>query len=117
MKGTFKSILLMMCLMSVVACAPKKNPSQVKSLDGGIASFKQQDYKTALGTLYPLAVQGNAQAQYAVGYMLYYGKAGAANISEGMNWIRKSAAQGNPLAERALGIFYTQANITPEKRT
>jgi TPR repeat protein len=116
MNSLLKNIALIVCLIAIAGCVPKKQP-QTMGLKSGIASFQKHDYKSAFAALYPLAVEGNADAQYAIGYMIYYGKAGAANTGEGMDWINKAAAQGNPLAQRALGIFYTQANMTPEKRT
>jgi TPR repeat protein len=119
MKSIFKLILVVMFIMMSAACVPKKTKdTPLKAQTGykmGIESFKKQDYKTAYTNLYPLAVEGDDEAQYAVGYMLYYGKTGTANPPEGMDWIRRSATQGNPLAQRALGIFYAQANMTPEK--
>jgi TPR repeat protein len=120
MKILIKTTLLIACLFCITACAPKKNPSstspaQASNLKAGMVSFQKKDYKTAFSILYPLAIQEDDRAEYAIGYMLYYGKAGPANQAEGMNWIRRSAKQGNTLAQRALGIFYAQANMTPEK--
>ena len=119
MKVILKIIVSLLLVITIAACVPKKTkdaPLKVQTgYQVGIDSFKKQDYKTAYRNLYPFAVEGDDEAQYAIGYMLYYGKTGTPNLSEGMDWIRRAAAQNNPLAQRALGIFYSQANLTPEK--
>lgn len=40
----------------------------------GWEAFKSRDYATALKVWRPLAEQGNADAQYALGELYYYGK-------------------------------------------
>jgi DamX protein len=54
------------------------------------------------------AENGNSDAQYALGYMYYYGKGGAPkNINLAKNWINKSAAQRQPQAIKALALINT----------
>lgn len=63
---------------------------------------------------YPLTAQpvkahaqaGDPDAQYAWGYMLYYGKSGIAqNKQEAMLWFHKAASKGQPQAIQALEII------------
>ena len=42
-------------------------------LDEGVAAYKQGDYATAHGEWRPLATQGNANAQFFLGFMYYNG--------------------------------------------
>lgn len=104
-----KACIFLCLIMFLTACA-----AQTQLQEGKLA-FKKQDYTLALTRLYPLAKQGDRDAQYAVGYILYYGKAGVVNKEQGIHWIRESALQNNALAEQALGIIYAQANFSPEK--
>ncbi len=104
-----RKLILVLLTVFLVACAT------ATPLESGMQSFDNRDYKTAFEQLYPVAMEGDPDAQYAVGYMLYYGKGVAVNKNDGMEWIRKSAKQGNSLAEQALGIVYEQANFAPEK--
>lgn len=64
----------------------------------GKASFKAGKYELAYRQLLPRAVKGNSYAQYAIGYMYYYGKGMDRNEELAENWLRKSAKQGQPEA-------------------
>ncbi len=55
------------------------------------------------------AESGDADAQYALGYMYYYGKSGATkDIIEAKKWIGKAAAQKQPQAVKALALMNRQ---------
>jgi TPR repeat protein len=75
------------------------------TLAEGKASFLAKNYKVAYQQLLPLAQQGNADAQYAVGYMLYYGKGVDRNEAKARDWMNKAAAQGQPAAKKAIIMF------------
>lgn len=104
-----KVILLAVAVLS--GCATQ----QKLPLREGIANFQQQNYQSAFTHLYPLAIQGNSDAQYAIGYILYYGKTGTQDKTEGSRWIRKAAEQGNSLAKQAITIISAQVNFSPEE--
>ena len=52
------------------------------------------------------AEQGNADAQYSLGWCYYYGKGIAKNLQEAVNWYKKSAGQDNSDAQFQLGNCY-----------
>lgn len=55
------------------------------------------------------AQNGDADAQYALGYMYYYGKSGAPkDPNAAKNWIGKAAAQKQPQAMKALDLMNRQ---------
>lgn len=93
--------LILTCLM-LGACA---GPRIAQDLQGGKASFESGDYKEAFHQLLPLAVQGNAEAQYAVGYMYYYGYGVSEDTESGVFWMKKSAEQNYPPAIKALQLL------------
>lgn len=64
-------------------------------------AYQEQDYHTAFTKLEPLAENGNAQAQYAIGFMYYYGIGTNIDQQKAMSWIAKSAEQGYPPAVAA----------------
>ena len=64
-----------------------------------------------LGSIKKAALSGDADAQYALGYLLYYGKGVTQNKTTALSWIRKAAAQGQPQAAKALAIL--QPSNTP----
>lgn len=67
-------------------------------------AFQNQNYPSAFQPLLRLAKKGNPDAQYAVGYMYYYGKGTVENHQLAQMWINKAAQQGQPLAIKALEI-------------
>ena len=89
-------------------------PSQLK-LNQGIRSFQVQDFRQAFVRLRPEAEKGNPEAQYAIGYMYYYGQGVIEDRRKAWNWITLSAKQGNPDAQAAMAILQKSAGRTDER--
>jgi hypothetical protein len=70
-------------------------------------AFGKGDYATALRLYRPLANQGNAEAQYNLGWMYDIGKGVPKNDAEAAKWYRLAAEQGVAKAQTALGVIYT----------
>ena len=66
----------------------------------------QPDYKKALELYQLSAGQDNADAQYALGLMYYYGEGVAENISKALAYFEKSASQGHDSAQTSLAEIY-----------
>ena len=64
--------------------------------------FQHGNYYKAFDSLHPYAERGDKDAQYAVGYMYYYGLGTAKDQNTARYWIRKSAEQGKPAAQHAM---------------
>ncbi len=95
----FRLSLLTLLIMLISACAT--SPMQMKTnshLQQGKRDFDGGYYQSALHQLLPIACDGNAEAQYAVGYMYYYGYGVAQDPYVGGFWIRRSANGGYPPA-------------------
>lgn len=60
----------------------------------GISSFKVQDYRRAFIKLMPEAESGQPDAQYAVGYMYYYGLGVVEDKKKAWYWIDCAAKKG-----------------------
>mgnify|MGYP000843567632 CR=1 FL=1 len=73
-----------------------------------IAAHKSGDYDKAFTLAKPLALQGDAQAQYALGVMYSSGQGVRQNDAEATKWYRKSAEQGFSKAQYNLGNMYHQ---------
>lgn len=55
------------------------------------------------------AEKGDPDAEYALGYMYYYGKSGAIkNVVEAKEWIEKAASHNQPQAVKALALMNRQ---------
>lgn len=81
------------------------SPATMSELQQGKRLFQDGYYKRAMSQLLPLAVDGIAEAQYAVGYMYYYGFGVTQDTPSGDFWIRRSADQGFKPAIEALSIM------------
>ena len=66
----------------------------------------EKDYAEAAKWYRKAAEQGNAQAQYQLGYMYDYGKGVPKDKEEVVKWWRKAAEQGHAGAQGALGRWY-----------
>src|SRR3546814_1787210 len=52
------------------------------------------------------ALQGNAEAQANLGFMLAEGRGGLRDDAQALSWYRKAIAQGNASAQFYLGLMY-----------
>lgn len=80
----------------------------------GKDAYYQGDYATALRKFQPLAEQGDAEAQYYLGSLYYYGKGVEKNYVEAKKWYRKAAAQGHAGAQEKLGEMYEKGVDVPQ---
>jgi septal ring-binding cell division protein DamX len=76
-----------------------------EQLRSGQVSFEDGNFKSAFHKLLPLASEGNVEAEYAVGYMYYYGYGVTQDTESGLFWIEKSAAKQYQPAIKALAII------------
>lgn len=107
MKKVLQITAITLLLLNISGCASTTN-SPSDQLQTGKKAFQANDYKTAYQQLYPAALAGQPDAQYAIGYMMYYGKGVAQNQTEGATWIRSAAIHGQPQAEAALKLLTQQ---------
>jgi TPR repeat protein len=77
-----------------------------QKLEAGKTNFEQKKYGAAFTELKPLAEKGNKDAQYAVGYMYFYGRGVDKNKKAAKQWITKAAAQGQEQAVKASARLY-----------
>ncbi|MGQ3891324.1 tetratricopeptide repeat protein [Legionella sp. CNM-4043-24] len=92
MQRVLRWALLCVFLALDVGCATRANFQE------GIVNFRAQNYRTAFILLKPEAERGQPDAQYAVGYMYYYGQGVVENRRQAWIWINKAAMAGQPEA-------------------
>lgn len=102
-----KAKVMALCLAAILCGCTSS------TLKAGQQDFSSQNYSAALQKMRPLAEKGNADAQYALGYMMYYGKGTTVNRKDGGMWIRKAAAQGLPEAVQAEKMLADRAALNP----
>jgi len=105
MQNILKVIIAILISISLVACASV----QIKQeLQVGKRTFESGDFKLAFEQLMPLAVKNCAEAQYAVGYMYYYGMGVQRHTQSGLFWIERSTNQLFPPAVKALQVMHDE---------
>jgi len=72
----------------------------------GVKAYNRGDYATALRIMRELAEQGDAGAQYNLGFMYEKGQGVTRDYAEAMRWYRKAADQGDAGAQYNLGLMY-----------
>jgi uncharacterized protein len=70
--------------------------------------FERSEYETAARLLRPLAEQGDARAQFSLGYLYSTGQGVSEDQREAVNWISKAAEQAYPQAQYAMGCHCAQ---------
>lgn len=108
--------------VSISACTVKRGApadtvtiQTLSQLQYGRRYFEAGYYKTAMRILLPLACDGHPEAQYAVGYMYYYGYGVAQDTDVGYFWINRSAAKGFNPAIKALEVI-TRNNAVSRRK-
>jgi TPR repeat protein len=99
MRNLIKTFILMLMLsVSHAAIAG--------DYEDGLAAGEKGDFATALRLWTPLAEQGDAKAQYNLGFMFEEGKDVAQDYKTAVKWFTLAAKQGNYQAQYSLGIMY-----------
>jgi hypothetical protein len=114
MRRILLTALIAVFMTGCATTSPKKpipmqpkvtSPATMSELEQGKRLFQDGYYKRAMEQLLPLAAEGNIEAQYAVGYMYYYGFGAPQDTESGYFWIKRSADQHYQPAIHALMIM------------
>ena len=95
-----RTILTAALLVSLAA------PAWAQDFDRGDDAFERGDYATALREWEPLALSGDARAQFAIGYLYGSGKGVTQNYKQSTRWYREAAEQGHVSGQYNLGLAY-----------
>lgn len=98
-KHVWRGLYLALGVLSCSACV------NYPSFYEGITYFKAQKYRDAFIRLKPVAERGQPDAEYAVGYMYYYGQGVVEDRKKAWYWITKAARSGQPDAVEAAAIL------------
>jgi len=105
-----KIALLLIFIISVSACTTtttklsKTEPrvDNANQLEKARQAYNQENYGEAAAILTPLAEQGDANAQYALGYLYHNGLGVPRNYKLAIQWMTAASAKGNQKASEAL---------------
>ena len=96
-------VRILMVLLALASLLSMAGGAVAGPLEDAQAAHGRNDYATALRLWRPLADQGNAEAQYALGFMYDRGQGVPKNHAEAAKWWRLAADQGNTFAQFNLG--------------
>ncbi|HVV68326.1 MAG TPA: SPOR domain-containing protein [Gammaproteobacteria bacterium] len=86
-------LLLLLCVCPAIWAAANLQPSQIP-----LNNFTLDELQQA-------ADAGDPDAQYALGYMYYYGKGVPQNTQTALNWLKRAAVQGQSQAISAMSLL------------
>ncbi|WP_419420971.1 tetratricopeptide repeat protein [Legionella sp. D16C41] len=107
MQVVVRLALLAVLTIALVCCVN----TTTSNFAQGINYFKVKEYRRAFIRLMPEAERGQSDAQYAVGYMYYYGEGVIENRQKALYWIEKAASKGQPDAVEAMKILTTTGTV------
>lgn len=79
-----------------------------------VQKLKQHRLIQAAKAMRVRAEQGDAKAQFKLGYLYFYGQGVPQSYTESVRWCRKAAEQGDALAESRMGALYFYGNGVPQ---
>ena len=83
--------------------------------DDALAAYNKGDYKTSIKLWRTLAEQGDATAQYNLGFMYDEGEGVPEDDKQAVKWYRLAAEQGHHAkAQYNLGVMYANGHGVPE---
>lgn len=106
MRIIFRFIMSLFMVLYLVSCVSYGNFYQ------GIAAFRAEQYRAAFIKLKPEAEKGQPDAQYAIGYMYYYGRGVVEDRKKAWMWINRAAKACQPDAVLAVKILGQQPVFT-----
>lgn len=111
-----KGLLIFSLPLFLAACAhhvPSAQKSAKNRLPSAacIGNAYLQKYGCSLERIQQAARNGDPDAQYALGYMYYYGIGTVRDTQTAALWIKRSAAQGQPLATKAKNLLTSGGHL------
>lgn len=110
--------LLIICISILLQSCCFTGNHYSHDLEAGKSRFEDGEYDESFRRLYPIAYNGDPQAEYAIGYMYYYGYGVPRDSDAGIYWMDKAAMQGYRPAIRAMNIIHERTLYPsyPERR-
>jgi len=97
-----KIVTFLLMAFAIAGCVSKKENPQIEiaKLD-----YIRQDYEAAAMHLWPLVQQGDPDAEYALGYLYFYGKGVPQDVLKGRELIQRAAEKSNVQALKAIDMM------------
>jgi TPR repeat protein len=103
---------LLKILLILFVCAA--GPAVAGPYEDAVAAYDKGDYATALRRFRHLAEQGNAKAQFILGFMYTLGQGVPQDPVQAVFWWGKGAEQGLAPAQAGIGLMYARGRGLPQ---
>ena len=94
--------------MTEASNTEKMAAEKIMALQSGISAFETKQFVRAHQLLFPLAEEGDVEAQYRLAIMAQNGLGMVVNAKDAERWMRAAAETGFDLAQHGLGFMYMQ---------
>ena len=108
-----RAIAAATCAVSLVVSGPV-SAQDLSHLDKGFSAYDSGNYAGAMEHFRIAAAQGDAVAQFNLGFMYRNGEGVPKNDVEAVKWYRLAAAQGDADARNNLGFMYGNGEGVPK---
>jgi len=106
MMDMFRNLSAAFLLTLLLSPAAMADEAQDQQVEVGLAAMKSKDFPEAVRTLLPLAVEGNAEAQFQIGLMYYKGEGLPHDPCIAVVWLEKAARQAHARAALMTGFTF-----------
>ncbi|MGE0081921.1 MAG: SPOR domain-containing protein [Thiohalomonadaceae bacterium] len=107
------AVLLAVLGSALAGCASSGPVQGDAAVQRAQSAYARKEYRKAAELLSVPAMQGNAEAQYALGYLYYYGRGVRKDQRRARAWFEDAARLGHPGAQRALRLLTVYAQMPP----
>jgi len=101
-------------LTSVVLLMSLAASAQAGPLEDASAAYQRRDFSEAAKWYRAAADHGDAEAQFRLGILYYFGQGVPQDNGEAVKWYRRAAEQGVALAQGSLGAMYGSGRGVPQ---
>jgi len=103
-----------LCVIALFAASCGTSQPQLLSQEGPAQPPTRGSSQFSVQALRSLAEQGNAEAQFNLGYSYDHGRGVPKDKQEALRWYRRAAMQGDAFAQNALGDNYWEGTGVPK---
>ena len=104
------AVIICVILAGCASHSATQDTHQANANAGCVGNVYLEKYGCSIDRIQQAAEKGDPDAQYALGYMYFYGIGTIKDEQTAKLWIQRAAAQGQPLAQKAAAMMSSGAH-------
>jgi len=108
-KSIIHGALFVMSLLSIQVGLAQESSNQESFGANRLGLHSSLDPRSTYEKILPLAEAGDPDMQNVLGFMYFYAEGVSLDYDQAHQWFHQAAEQGNPMAQRNLGLFHSSA--------